>query len=98
MKTHVLSFLAVALLLSPCARAQSFLEKLGLRAASTNAPSAPPAGLSQDDITGGLKEALSKGVEHAVATLGREDGFLKDAGVKIAMPESLEKVFGAVTH
>lgn len=43
-------------------------------------------------MAGGLKEALGKGVEQAVANLGKTDGFLKDLNVKIPMPESLQKV------
>lgn len=50
------------------------------------------AALSQEQLVGGLKEALGKGVEQAVASLGKADGFLKDAKVKIPMPESLQKV------
>jgi hypothetical protein len=50
------------------------------------------SGLSQDQMVGGLKEALEKGVQQAVASLGKTDGFLKDANVKIPMPESLQKV------
>ncbi len=47
------------------------------------------AGLSQDQIAQGLKEALSRGVQKAVTGLGKPDGFLKDLNVKIPMPESL---------
>ncbi|MRR52877.1 MAG: DUF4197 domain-containing protein [Rhodocyclaceae bacterium] len=43
-------------------------------------------------MVGGLKEALATGVKKAVSSLGKEDGFLKDAGVKIPMPENLQKV------
>jgi len=92
MKTPAPLLLALALLFSPCSHAQGLLDRLGLGRTSTNVAPALPAGLSQEDITGGLKEALSKGVERAVSTLGREDGFLKDAGVKIPMPESLQRV------
>ncbi len=58
------------------------------------APAAPASlsALSQDQMVGGLKEALGKGVQQAVASLGKADGFLKDAGVKIPMPEHLQKV------
>ena len=48
--------------------------------------------LSQEQMVGGLKEALGKGVQQAVATLGKTDGFLKDANVKIPMPANLQKV------
>ena len=50
------------------------------------------AGLSQDQLVQGLKEALSKGVEQAIGNLGKEDGFLKDLNVKIPMPQNLQKV------
>ncbi len=50
------------------------------------------AALSQEQMVRGLKEALGKGVEQAVATLGRTNGFLNDVNVKIPMPESLKKV------
>ena len=50
------------------------------------------SGLSQDQMVGGLKEALGKGVQQAVASLGKSDGFLKDMNVKIPMPESLQKI------
>lgn len=59
---------------------------------SSSAASAPAslAGLSQDQMVSGLKEALDKGVQHAIAALGKPDGFLKDLRVKIPMPEKLQ--------
>ena len=48
--------------------------------------------VSDAEISGGLKEALSKGVKFAVNTLGRENGFLDDARVKIPLPKSLQKL------
>ena len=50
------------------------------------------ASLSQDQVVDGLKEALGNGVQKAVATLGKKDGFLADLGVKIPMPENLQKI------
>ncbi len=50
------------------------------------------AGLSQEQIAQGLKEALSKGARSAVETLGKPDGFLKNANVKIPMPKHLAMV------
>lgn len=57
----------------------------------TSGNSAALGGLSQDQMVGGLKEALGKGVQQAVASLGKTDGFLKDVNVKIPIPESLQK-------
>jgi hypothetical protein len=45
--------------------------------------------LTADEITGGLKEALAKGTEAAIANLSKSDGFLKNLDVKIPLPESL---------
>ena len=42
--------------------------------------------VSDNDISGGLKEALSKGVGSAIKTLGKEDGFFKNVRVKIPLP------------
>ena len=57
------------------------------------APSAvTTTALSQEQMVGGLKEALGKGVERAVASLGREGGFLTNLNVKIPMPEKLRTV------
>lgn len=92
MRILFLPLLTIGLLFSPCGQAASFLERLGLQKPSTNTEPVLAADLSQEDITGGLKEALSKGVARAVTTLGREDGFLNDASVKIPMPENLRKV------
>ena len=48
-------------------------------------------GLTQRDATAGLKAALEKGSQAAVATLGREDGFFLNPQVKIPLPESLQR-------
>jgi hypothetical protein len=58
----------------------------------TSTTSTVVASLTQNEMTDGLKEALSKGVQKAVADLGRDDGFLKNLDVKIPMPESLKRV------
>jgi hypothetical protein len=50
------------------------------------------AGLSQDQIANGIKEALAKGAQTAVQTLGKPDGFLKNLDVKIPMPKQLSMV------
>lgn len=47
--------------------------------------------LSGAEINGGLKEALTRGADAAVAQLGRKNGFLGDARLKIPLPPSLQK-------
>jgi hypothetical protein len=85
--------LLVVLLLTAGAARADLLDQLGLgKNKTTNSAAISLAALSQDQMVGGLKEALDKGVQQAVATLGKTDGFLKDASVKIPMPENLQKV------
>jgi len=45
--------------------------------------------LSNEDIRKGLAAALTQGVRTAVTSLGKEDGFFKNALVKIPLPENL---------
>ncbi len=44
------------------------------------------------DISGGLKEALKKGVDEEVTKLTQTDGFYGNPSVKILFPEELQKV------
>lgn len=99
MKTSLKLFAWVfAVFLLACSAHAGWLDQLKSALTSTNAPAAAGA-LSSDQMVGGLKEALSKGVEKAVASLGRQNGFLTNLNVKIPMPEklqSLEKALRAV--
>ena len=52
------------------------------------------ADISGKDAGGGLKEALTQGAAKAVATLGKQDGFLGNPKVRIPLPESVQKVEG----
>jgi len=68
---------------------------LGCLAALVIPAAASAAGLadiSNRDAINGLKEALARGSQAAVARLGVEDGFLKNDSVKIPLPPSLRSV------
>jgi len=65
---------------------------LGVLAALVIPAAASAAGLadiSNRDAINGLKEALSRGSQAAVARLGVEDGFLKNDSVRIGLPPAL---------
>jgi hypothetical protein len=47
--------------------------------------------ISQADAVAALRTALEKGTQTAVATLGRTDGFLGNALVRIALPDSAQR-------
>jgi uncharacterized protein YaaQ len=48
--------------------------------------------LTDDEVIRGLKEALGKGAQQAIAKLGKDGGFLNDVNVKIPLPDELKKV------
>jgi len=54
--------------------------------------SLPTETLSNQQISGGLKEALQKGISNQVVLLAKKDGFYKNDFVKILMPQELQKV------
>ena len=59
---------------------------------TTTSSSAGVSSLSNEEASGGLKEALTQGVGKAVSTLGAADGFFGNKEVKIPLPKSLKKI------
>jgi hypothetical protein len=74
-------------LLAGCSTTSDWLDRLG-RATGTSGA----IGLTEQEIIAGLKEALNNGTDHAVTSLGHEDGFLRNVEVRIPIPESLQSV------
>ena len=52
----------------------------------------PSAGLSEEEVGAGLKEALNQGVSKGVAQLNKKDGYFKDLQIKIPMPAEAKNV------
>lgn len=50
------------------------------------------AALSNEDMIGGLKEALANGAQAAVNALGRNGGFMGNSAVQIPLPDKLQTV------
>jgi hypothetical protein len=98
MTIHTISFpllIGTTLALAPPAHGDNLLDRFGFgKSQTTNAPAAGGVGsaLTQDQMVGGLKEALAQGVQTAVTNLGKSGGFLNDLGVRIPMPASLQKL------
>lgn len=78
-------------LLHSAARSQSTWDKIK-EEVGTSRKGNSGAGLSDDKITAGLKEALTVSTGNAVSLTGRPDGFLKNAAIKILLPEKLRTV------
>jgi hypothetical protein len=81
-------FLPFMLLLMAAATAQSPLDQIKNKIEEA-AHGRRSSGLTDDKVISGLKEALRVGTGRAVAATGKTDGFLKNAAIKILLPEKL---------
>ena len=51
----------------------------------------PAAGLSEDEIAKGLKQALEVGTENAVSQVSNLDGYFKNPAIRIPLPREVRK-------
>ncbi len=97
MKKHRMSAIVLAvagMVFTGPAIAAGWLDTLKGLFGGTEQDSAPAttSGLSEIDVSRGLKEALSMGAQKAIALLGQNGGFLNDAQVRIPMPGALSTI------
>lgn len=64
---------------------------LGKPAGETGTTTSGVDALSTTEINAGLKEALTRGADTAVAQLGQKDGFFGNPALKIPLPPTLQK-------
>ena len=79
--TLFISGLAIAALSGPAFAQKSNTQRTASRQTS----------LSDLDISRGLKDALGQGVRNAASDLGRQNGFLDNARVRIPLPSNLQR-------
>jgi hypothetical protein len=99
MKIRLLAF-AIAASLAGSAAAFDWNDLLNAvkgsqdKSATTQTSAAKSAidALTPTEMNAGLKEALTRGAEAAVAQLGKQDGFFGDPKLRIPLPENLKKV------
>jgi hypothetical protein len=53
-------------------------------------------GLTNEEITQGLKEALTVGTDTSVTVLSKTDGYYMDQAVKIFLPEEAQAIYSAI--
>jgi hypothetical protein len=63
-----------------------------LKEATGTAPAGGNPNITPDQASGGLKEALSRGISTSVASTGRPGGYFENAAIKILMPPKLKPV------
>lgn len=68
-----------------------FAFALGFFLSAGLAQAAGLDGISNADAGTGVRQALAKGADYAVASLGQQNGFLANSKVKIPLPGYLEK-------
>lgn len=73
----------------PCFAGSWLDQAKDLMNAFSDSDAATSAGLSSEDISLGLKEALRVGSESVVSQLGQTDGFNKDELIHIPLPDQL---------
>jgi Protein of unknown function (DUF4197) len=88
MKKLILSVSLITALLPALALGQSTLDDLRKKAEEALGKNQP----GNEHVAAGLKEALTVGTRNAVASTGRVDGFLKNAAIKILLPEKLRSI------
>ena len=92
MKTFMRSsLLTLALAASCCACAAGQVAET-LKKADAVLDHHDSSSLSDDQIAGGLKEALAIGTGKAVAIAGKTDGFLYNEAIRILLPPKLQSV------
>lgn len=79
-------------MLAATAAQADFLEKLRGLMGEPEQSTKTTAGLSQQEMTQGVLEALSVGVKRAVEELGQTGGYLDDAQVRIPLPNQVQSV------
>jgi hypothetical protein len=91
--------ISVAILLAlPLSAAHAGLDDLlrslsGDRSSSRSAPEPKSeSNVTEWEAGAGLKDALSVGVRRAIKILGKEGGYLRDAQVRIPLPDSVQSV------
>ena len=88
MKKLILCAFSLTAVLSSFLFSQTTLDDLRKRAEEALGKKQP----ANDRVIAGLKEALTVGTRNAVSSTGRVDGFLKNAAIKILLPEKLRTV------
>lgn len=90
--------LALVLVTSHTVLAQGFFDRIKKAVTSKDSQDvtseilSSPTGLTKDEISNGLREALNVSMERVVNQLGQSGGFLNDQDIRIPLPGSLNQL------
>jgi hypothetical protein len=86
MKSRVIIFTALLIILASCAELASVMQSVG------------PVPLTEADVVSGLKEALTTGARNSAQRLAAENGYYGDAAVKILLPEEARTIVDNISR
>jgi hypothetical protein len=86
MRTSVFTIIAALLILTGCAELTKMMQTTGI-----------PAPLTETEVSGGLKEALTTGAKIAAQKLSAENGYYGDLAVKILLPDEAKMIIDNIS-
>jgi hypothetical protein len=86
MRTTIFSIIAAGLMLTGCAELTKMMQTTGI-----------PAPLTETEVSGGLKEALTTGAKIAAQKLSAENGYYGDLAVKILLPDEAKMIMDNIS-
>ena len=87
MKARILTLIAGIFIFSSCAQVMNVLQ-------TVNAP----VPLTEEEVIGGLKEALTTGARNAADRLAAENGYYGDMAVKIFLPDEAKVIIDNISR
>jgi hypothetical protein len=85
MKKKFILFFSVILILTACAEMTNLMKSVS------------PVPLTEADVIGGLKEALTTGARNSARKLAAENGYFGDEAVKILLPEEANVILDNIS-
>ena len=77
-------------------KGKDLLDSSGVSSGSGSSGAAAVGGLSMNEISDGLREALKVGSQRVVDQVGQADGYNGDSNIHLPLPDSLKKVQSAL--
>lgn len=85
MKTRIISYIAIFLILTGCAEVMNMLQTVS------------PVPLTEGEVVSGLKEALMTGAKNSAQKLAVENGYYGDAAIKILLPDDANVIIDNIS-
>jgi hypothetical protein len=83
---RLITILAVTVIITGCAEVMKVLESASL-----------PLPLTEEEVAGGLREALVTGAQNAAKRLAAENGYYGDAAIKILLPDEAKVIIDNIS-